>query len=283
MALTDNSDLFGSLHEDGLNDVIRHAMRKRPSLFNYGTQWVAEEWRRRLCVVPTVAPEVLTRGNPVVTVEPPLPIIGSGGWYGLNFAAQLVDVTLDLHPSGIDPPAELGRTLEEQRFALRADVCAGIGCPADWALEEFPPPPQPPIEIPGAEDRPLTHVPERPPPRETIPLPTEKLECFCLRLFAVGHVDIEGSEGAEVVALKVNGVEIVDIEPNELESNLECYIKMLLHYVVLPRLRVMLPVFVFHILDGLATITLRAEPSVPNNPAIEDDQLKFFVDVEVGP
>jgi hypothetical protein len=282
MALTDSSDLFGSLHEDGLNDVIRHVMRKRPSLFNYGTQWVADAWRRRLCVPPVVAPEVLRKGNPVVTVEQPLPIIGSGGWYGLNFAAQLVDVRLDLHPSDIALPTELGGSLKEQQFALRAEVCAGIGCPADWALEEFPPAPQPPIVFPGAERKPGITVARPPSPPETIPLPTEKLDCFCLRLFATGHAVAEGPEGAELVALKVDGVEIVDVEPRELESNLECYIRMLLHYVVLPRLRVVLPVFVFRILDGLATITLRAEPGVPNNPAIEDQQLKLFVDVEVG-
>ena len=37
MALTDDCDLFASLHEDGLNKVVRHVMRQRPSLFNYAT------------------------------------------------------------------------------------------------------------------------------------------------------------------------------------------------------------------------------------------------------
>jgi hypothetical protein len=34
---TDNCDLYGAIHEDGINRVVRHIMRQRPSLFNYGT------------------------------------------------------------------------------------------------------------------------------------------------------------------------------------------------------------------------------------------------------
>ena len=47
MAFTDNCDLFGSVHEDGVNRVIRHIMRQRPSLFNYATADVAGN--PRLC------------------------------------------------------------------------------------------------------------------------------------------------------------------------------------------------------------------------------------------
>ena len=32
MALTDNCDLYGAVHEDGVNRIIRHIMRQRPSL-----------------------------------------------------------------------------------------------------------------------------------------------------------------------------------------------------------------------------------------------------------
>ena len=38
MAFTDESDVFGSVHEDGINLVVRHLMRQRPSLFNYATK-----------------------------------------------------------------------------------------------------------------------------------------------------------------------------------------------------------------------------------------------------
>jgi hypothetical protein len=56
VALTDNCDLFGSVHEDGVNLVARNVMRQRPSLFNYGTAQVAANrkfWCRQVKVHPT--------------------------------------------------------------------------------------------------------------------------------------------------------------------------------------------------------------------------------------
>src|SRR5262249_24342860 len=150
MALTDQCDLFGSVTEDGFNKLVEHVMRKRPSLFNYSTAWVAADWRKRLCQTPEVAPEGLKRQNPVVTVEDPIPVLGSGGLYGLNFAVQLRKLRIDLHPQTIGLPAELGQ-LGEQRFVLVAEACAGIGCPNKRALEEFPPAPYPPF-TPGPKD-----------------------------------------------------------------------------------------------------------------------------------
>ena len=52
---------------------------------------------------------------------------------------------------------------------------------------------------------------------------------------------------------------------------------------LLPRLRIAVSAFSFKILDDLAQITLAPTTTVPNNPAVEDDQLKLYVDVEVGP
>ena len=37
VALTDNCDIYAAINEAGINRVVRHAMRQRPSLFNYGT------------------------------------------------------------------------------------------------------------------------------------------------------------------------------------------------------------------------------------------------------
>jgi hypothetical protein len=71
--------------------------------------------------------------------------------------------------------------------------------------------------------------------------------------------------------------------PEGLEANLECYLKLLMRYVLLPRLRIAMAAFHFGILDGLAQITLSPTTTVPHNPAVEDDMLKLFVDVEVGP
>jgi hypothetical protein len=267
MALTDNCDLFGSVHEDGVNRAARHVMLQRPSLFNYGTAQVAAN-RKFWCRQVKVAPDVGNFGNPIMTVVPPLPIADTG--YGVNYCLQIVEAKIDFHKgNAITLPAQLNPPLPAQRFAAQARVCGGIGCPPDEVVDRLPPPrPKPPRE----DDR---------EPKPVTPLPFRRLDCFCLDLFVVGRVDVDGDE----LVPRLDGLEIVDITPDGLESSLECYLELLIKLAVIPQLRVAIPTFVFEILD-LATITLSAtpeSPAVPNNPAIEDDQLKVFVDVAVGP
>ena len=152
MALTDQSDIFASVTEDGFNRFAEHIMRKRPSLFNYGTQFVADNWQKLMCRPPDVAPEVLRHANPVVTVEDPLPLLGTNGLYGLNFGIQLTKLRLDLFPQSDALPPELG-TLQDQQFSLTVEVCAGLGCPDDRTLEQLPPAPYPPFRPVDREGR----------------------------------------------------------------------------------------------------------------------------------
>lgn len=281
MALTDFSDLYGSFHEDGLNRVIEHVMAKRPSLFNYGTAWVAQDWERRLCCRPHVAPEVLIRGNPVVTVESALSIPGTNGLLGLNWALQLADLAIDLHPTDRELPAELDGKLKEQQLSVFARVCVGIGCPSRWVYDELASAFDP-ITVPGSDNRLMTHVPARV-DRSPITLPSERLTCFELDLYATAHARVVGPEGAQVLELVVEGIEIVDVTPEGLEKSLECYLMTLIRYVLMPRLRVLLPVFVFNLPLGLGSVTVKAATTPPQNPAVEDDQIKVFVDMEVAP
>ena len=116
-----------------------------------------------------------------------------------------------------------------------------------------------------------------------ITFPTRRLQCWCLTVVVVGHFEATGPEGDKVVEAKLDGLEIVDIAPEGLEANLECYLRLLMRYVLLPRLRIAMSAFHFGILDGLAQITLSPTTTVPHNPAVEDDMLKLFVDVEVAP
>ena len=73
MALTDHCDIFASISDDAINRIIRHVMRQRPSLFNYGTAFIAENLDM-LCSRIDVAPAVLQRNNPLLTIEDPIPI-----------------------------------------------------------------------------------------------------------------------------------------------------------------------------------------------------------------
>jgi hypothetical protein len=283
VALTDSSDLYGSFHEHGVNRIIRHVMEKRPSLFNYGTSWVAQDWRERMCCAIEVAPEVISRNNPVVTVEQALPIPGTGGVYGLNWGLQIAALTIDFHPTDRRLPAELGEKLAEQQLSLFVNVCAGIGCPGERGFRDFPPAPQPPFEIPGADNRPGPD--DRPDSKlpDPITLPAEQLACFHLDLYATAHAEVKGPEGAQTVELVLDGVEIVDIEPAGLERSLECYLEAMLRYVVMPRLRILLPVFVFDLPLGLGSVTVKAATTPPHNPAVEQDELRVFVDMKVAP
>lgn len=262
MAFTDNCDLFGSVEERAINAVGRHVMRQRPSLFNYGTERIAEN-RRLWCRKVEVAQDVLVFANPLMTVVPPLPIPGTT--YSLEYCLQIAQVEIDFHPNDVvQLPPELGSTLPSQHFAGMAKVCAGIGCPSERLTDYLP--------VGGGR----TKGKER---GGTIP--ATEIDCFCLDVFVVGHVATDGVHLGAVL----DGLEIVDIKPDGLESSLECYLSATIRLAILPQLRVALPTIVFDILQ-LATVTISPTPApgvVPNNPAIEDDQLKAFINVAVAP
>lgn len=283
MGFTDNTDIFASFHEDGFNRILLHLMQQRPSLFNYATQQIAGN-PELLCEVIKTHPIVTKRNNPLITIEDPLPILGTN--LGVNFAAQLTDVQLDFHPiNKVQLPPELARA-EGQSFALRLKLCAGLGCPPDDVVEKFVPPPPEPRDKdknPNRDDRPKPSEP-------LVPLPFRRLTCFCLEAFVVGKMVITNYWGKPYLEMKLVNFEIVDIKPEGLESNIECYVKLLLRLSILPKMRFLLEQTVLDIKDSLdnlkKSVFVNIKPTpvsgdVPNNPAIEDDQAKIFVDVEV--
>jgi len=276
MALTDNSDLYGAVDEKGINLVAQHVMRQRPSLFNYGTAFVAAK-PELLCELINPAPAVIQKGNPIITVEDPLPVLGTNGAVALDFCFQLTRMEIDFHPGNVFTlPPELSPPLDPQHFAIHVRVCGGLGCPSKDVVDTIPPPPPPP---------PPEKKEEMPPPPPPIVPPPRKLECFCLDLFVVGHVEVTGSMGDQKLLGKVDGIEIVDIKPEGLENSLECYLDLLVRLVILPRTSIALEKLVFDMLN-LATITLSPSPvssAIPHNPAIEDNQLKVFLDFGVAP
>lgn len=270
MAFTDNCDLYGAVHEDGVNRVIRHIMRQRPSMFNYATADVAGN-KERWCGPVEATQDVHDYGNPLFSILPPLPVIGADSPpVGLSFCVQVPKLELDFAPGDVvGLPPELD-PLGEQRFALHFVVCGALGCPDDRTLEQVP------VLPPGkGRDR-----PEQPPP---VHVPGT-LRCFCLEVFVVGHFERAFILGSESLLGKVDGVEIVDIKPEGLESNLECYIRTAVTLVLRQKLAVPLArFFVSFPLFGMGTVVLSptANPPVAHNPAIEDDQLKAFVTMTV--
>ncbi|MDQ5824868.1 MAG: hypothetical protein M3441_11790 [Chloroflexota bacterium] len=292
MAFTDNSDLFGSVHEDGINLVVRHIMRQRPSLFNYATSYFVER-PELLCVKIDAAPQVRQANNPLFDVQDPIPIFGTPIPIGLNWCFQFTDLEIDFHPgNAITLPPELG-TLPSQRLALRLKGCFGLDCPLEEFINEL----LPTIEIlstpqHGREGHLKGNSDDQ--PRDTIVIPTRELLCFCLELFVVAHFEwgTIGSGDRQWLKVRLDGLEIVDLKPTPMEDLIECYIKLVLRLGILPRLSTPIEAMVLNITELLRdrsisigeTITLQPAPvpaAVPNNPAIEEDQLKAFINLVV--
>jgi hypothetical protein len=275
MAFTDNCDIFASIHEDGLNRIVRHIVRQRPSLVNYATADIAGN-RELWCQIPEFTSDVPAFGNPIFTVIPYLPVIGADAPpVGLGFCVQVVGAKVDFHPSNvIQLPPELGKELQPQHFALALKVCGGLRCPDRELLDRIPVTPN------GSVD---ATRPPQPPPQVNVP---GTMLCFCIEVFAVGHVVREFMNGEEKLLGKVDGIEIVDVAPEGLEANLECYIRTAVTLFLRQKLAIAWKTFFVDFpLFGLGTVSLAPTPNPPvsNNPAVEDDQLKAFITMTVGP
>jgi|Tabmets5t2r1_1033131.scaffolds.fasta_scaffold01757_5 hypothetical protein len=170
------------------------------------------------------------------TTIPPLPFPGVPG--GIHWGVQFDLPEIDFHPdtAGLPPPLTLGA----QRFALRTTVTLTILC--------------------GTRRR---EDPEQPSSAVT-PLRAQ------LKLFGVGHANAVyfGTPGQGEITFDVDAIEIVDIEPVQLEAVLECLIRTLLDAALgnvrLPLEAVTAGAFAFALVRG---------------PEIEDDQLKLYGNV----
>lgn len=271
MAFTDNSTLYGAVHEDGINRVIQHIMRQRPSLFNYASAEIAAN-RELWCSNVEHTRDVTIYSNPLFTILPALPLLGADSpLVSVGFSAQLGKAQIDFHGGNtISLPPELAPPLPPQRFALSFSVCAAIACPIQRVVDSIPVPQQPA----GAANR-----PSGPP----IVLPGET-NCFCFEVFVVGHVERQFILGREALLAKVDAMDIVDIKPQALEDNIICYLKTALNVVLREKLTFAVETLMLSFpLFGMGTVTLAPTPvpKVANNPAIEEDQLKVFVDMTI--
>ncbi|MBZ0295168.1 MAG: hypothetical protein K8L99_21565 [Anaerolineae bacterium] len=348
MAFTDHSDIFGSIHEEGINRIVRHIMQQRPSLFNYATRAFHEN-PELFCARIEAAPLVKEKGNPLFTEQEPLPILGAPIPLGLNFCLQLTDAEIDFHPtSSFELPEQLGGKLAEQRFALRAKACVGIDCPSEDLIDQLIPIMERLVVSKklgvyeqlkesedsekasaslsaGTQDRAarlmasnyelqsrsamlssyaMFNQPTSIAPTagisvdrgNTITLPTRKLICFCLELYVVGHFEWGTVIDPKQQWLKprLDGIEIVDLQPTPMENAIECYAATVMRLGLLPRLILPMEVMVLNVTEVLKkqgliigkqiTLSPSVVPTdVPNNPAIEDDMVKAFIKLAVTP
>ena len=195
-------------------------------------------------------------------------------------------------------------------MALRLKACFGLGCPPQDIIDQI----LPYIEVLAtAEDEKedgrarsasfgaasmTTHVPIGPAPTpdrgEVIPLPAREITCFCLELFGVAHVEwgTIGNDPQQWLKVRLDGLEIVDLQPTPMENIIECYAATVLRLGILPQISLKMEKLIFDVTKMLQEndievgqqITLEPTPisaAVPFNPAIEDHQLKVFVSLVV--
>jgi hypothetical protein len=274
MALTDHCDVFASFHEDGFNRIIGHIRHQRPSMFNYATQAIVDN-PGLLCRPIDAHPRLNHHGNPLITIIDPLPLPGTN--FGLNFAVQLVDARIDFHPGDeVTLPPEL-TPLAAQRLAIGLRVCAGLGCPPPDVIDNLvPPPPNP--------DLPPPPPPPDPPP--LVVLPAQQLICVCLDAFAVGGVRFKEYFQHFFLEPFVERIEISDIQPPDLESGIECVLDATLRLGFLPKLRILLEKMALDITDDVTIFVqpkpVPVSPQVLHNPALEQDEVRAFIDLEVS-
>lgn len=277
MALTDDCDLFLGLHENGINRVFDHVRRQRPALFNYATAEIAGN-RELWCADVVFTPDVLQHNNPLFTVMNPLPVFGADSPpVGIGFCAQVTKTRVDFHPgNAIALPAEMHPPLAEQHFSVVLRICAAIACPDPRIIDRIPPPDK-------AFGGNLTYDAPRDKPPTPIVLPG-RTNCFCLDVFAIGHVQRQFISGRESLLVKVDEVDIVDLAPPGLKQNLICYLKTSLNVVLREKMAIALQTLMFSFpLFGFGTVNLfpTPNPPLPNNPAISDDELKVFITMKV--
>ncbi|HKJ56902.1 MAG TPA: hypothetical protein VJ978_13045 [Nitriliruptoraceae bacterium] len=300
MALTDDCSIYGAVHEDGINLVLRHIMQQRPSYFNFATELFVKH-PERLCVPIEPAQSVEEAANPLFRLVAPMPVLDAPRPIGLNWCFQLTEAQVDVHPlDEFGLPPEIGN-LPDQHLALRFAGCLGLGCLDDAVYDEWVA-----IQIEEvlyknahapAGDAPSPGYSTQ--PVEEIDVPeVGEITCFCMEVFAVLRPEwwrIGNDDSAEYhLTLHLEQLEIVDLEPDGLETIIECYVTALLRLSLLPRLTLGLRDMIFDLTGPLHAvgvgkgkkIVLQPSPpsaAVPNNPAVEDDQLKAFVDLVITP
>jgi len=255
-------------------------MRQRPSLFNYASGYIAQH-PDAACASVRHTSDVAQYNNPDFKVENPIPVLGADAPpFGLNYAAQILSAQVDFFPGNVlGLPAELNPPMADQRFALKVRVCGGLDCPSNEYVKEVPPGGSRSKDETGAAPEPSTPI---------VP-PTRKLKCFCLDAYVLGHIETQFSSGQNWLIGVVDDVDIVDIQPDQLEAAINCYLRFAFNVLLREKLAISLDKMFLGLNKDLenklvkVTLSLTPNPPAPHNPVIDDNQVKAFLDLKVSP
>lgn len=204
MSLTEVDEVFASIHESALNDVIHAFFNARPRYRRYGS--------------PAFVPATTVSQTQMGAI--PLPGGGTVDW---RVSFEIPEIDLFKKDMPLPPPLNL---LPGQ-FSLKTAVELCINCAVgkDEHRQDSQDDQGKGKEGRGKGDRPRNSLGE--------------VVCTKLGVFAVGHLDSwHNSNGDGEVRLRLDALELVDVTPDSLESVLECLIRMVLDaalkQVVLP-------------------------------------------------
>jgi hypothetical protein len=271
------ADVFGAVTDSALNWIVDFAHARAPFLFNY--------------VAPSLRILTDANGNPTGTQDlwlvcapvpdsplgPNMPKYRRMSPFGvpgfpvkLPYSIQIVDATIDFYPGDqVTLPAELLPPLNAQAMALKISLLFGFPCTNTDLVSAI-------IQHQTAA---MLFAPIRWPV-----LPVTDLLCFTVDVFATGRLAVQSTPtGApyplQNIRLIVDGLELVDIAPKGLEGAIECYLTAMLRNYVLPQLVLGLQNLVISTLG--MTLTPHLTLNLPNNPAIEQNELRVWLDVDV--
>jgi hypothetical protein len=207
MSLTETSEVFVAVEESALNDLITAVCNTRPHLLHYGS------------------PAFVPASSTSATQMAPIPFPGSPG---LQWSVELTTPQLDLFTQDQPLPPEL--SLGPGQFSLSTVVrlcvdCAarGKGDPAGSDHQEM----DPKDDDPKNDDRDKQWRDDRDDwGKARNPM------CCRLSVYAVGHLVSTWVGSQQAIGFALDSVEIVDVEPNALESVLECLLTMILRSVL---------------------------------------------------
>jgi hypothetical protein len=251
MPYTQNCSIFAAVGEAGINTVIQDLMAQRPALFNYGTSYFNPPTVPMCNPIPAVG-DVTKYHNPPFTLIQ-VPTLGPLPSNSLDICAQITTLKIDFSPfNTVTLPAGMAADVQPQQFALEATLSVGLLC--------------------------------------ANPSPAH-LDCFSLTFYAIGQVGITGNTSSQVLSAKVDDVEMTGINPQGLQDSINCIVMDLINHQILPNLTFAIQTVVLNLSNLLnttspsATVSIYAIPqlagsAIPNNPALQTDQIQIFVEVQ---
>lgn len=229
MSLTEAQSVFAAIHEDGLNDLLRRFFTTRPRYLRYGS--------------PGFVAATTVNWTQMAAIQFP----GIAG--GIDWSVQIAIPRVDAHPQSAPLPPELD-PLGVQRLSIETVVEICINCNERHEREREPDHDKDPRE---------DHHDDKPPSGNLRPV------CFKVEVFAIAHAERTSSPDGDAIRFIVDSLELVDLQPTELESLIECLLLQILR-AVLASVRLPLP--------ALSAGAFSLTPTV--GPEIENDQIEMY-------